>query len=108
MQCIWFSFSYLIQFELNNFAKRWNMHHIRSSNANCIAGVLDQLFTSPEEYGYMNCGTRLSLTNLGHLNQQIDIKREPELITFDLEDDIVMSYCMYIERQLDLTYTPTN
>ena len=56
----------------------------------------------------MNCGTRLSLTNLGQLNQQIDIEREPELITFDLEDDIVMSYCMYIERQLDLTYTPTN
>ena len=56
----------------------------------------------------MNCGTRLSLANLGHLNQQNDIEREAELITFDLEEDILMSYCMYIVRQLDLTYTPTN
>ena len=44
----------------------------------------------------MNCGTHLSLANLGHLNQQTDIEREAELITFDLEDDIVVSYCMYI------------
>ena len=67
MQCIWFSFSNLLQFELNNFAKRRNTHHIRSSKPNCIAGVPDQLFTSPEEYGYINCGTRLSLAKLGHL-----------------------------------------
>ena len=49
MQCIWFSFSDLLQFELNNFAKHWNTHHIWSSKPNCIAGVSDQLFTSPEE-----------------------------------------------------------
>ena len=82
MQCIWFSFSYLIQFELNNFAKRWNMHHIRSSNANCIAGVLDQLFTSPEEYGYINCGRCHSFGKLGHLKQQIDIERAARRINY--------------------------
>ena len=38
----------------------------------------------------------------------MDIEREAELITFDLEDDTVMSYCMYIVRQLNLTYPPTN
>ena len=55
-----------------------------------------------------HCGTRLSLAKLGHLKQQIDIEREAELIIFDLEDDTVMSYCMYIVRQLNLTYPPTN
>ena len=30
------------------------------------------------------------------------------MTTFDLEDDTVMSYCMYIVRQLNLTYPPTN
>ena len=75
MQCIWFSFSDLLQFELNNFAERWNTHHIRSSKPNCIAGVPDQLFTSPEENGYINCGTRLSFAKLGHLKQQMDIER---------------------------------
>ena len=108
MQCIWFSFSDLLHFELNNFAERWNTHHIQSSKPNCIAGVPDQLFISPEEYGYINCGTRLSLAKLGHLEQQIDIERETELIIFDLEDDTVVSYCKYIVRQLNLTYSPTN
>ena len=108
MQCIWFSFSDLLQFELNNFAERWNTHHIRSSKPNCIAGVPDQLFTSPEENGYINCGTRLSFAQLGHLKQQMDIEREAELLTFDLEDDTVMSYCMYIVRKLNLIYPPTN
>ena len=57
MKCIWFSFSDLLQFELNNFAKRWKTHHIRSSKSNCIAAVPDQLFTFPKEYGYINCKT---------------------------------------------------
>ena len=33
---------------------------------------------------------------LDHLKQQTDIEREAELITFDLEDNTGMSYCMYI------------
>ena len=28
MECIWFSFSDLLQFELNSFAERWKTHHI--------------------------------------------------------------------------------
>ena len=103
MQCIRFSFSNLLQFELNNFVERWNTDHTRSSKPNCIAGVPDQLCTSPEECGYISCGARLSLAKLRHLKLQIDIERETELITFDLEDDTVMPYCMYNVRQLNLT-----
>ena len=73
MRCIWFSFSDLLQSEINNFAEHWNTHHIRLSKPNCIAGVPDQLFASPEEYGHINCETRLSLPELDHLKQQIDI-----------------------------------
>lgn len=70
------------------------------------AGVPDPLFTSPEEYRYTNCGKRLSLAEPDHLKQQTDTEREVELSTFDLEDDAVMSYCMYIVQQLNLTYLP--
>ena len=73
MQCIWFFSRFA---KLHNFAERWNKHHIRSSKPNCTAGVADQLFTSPKEYGYINCGTRLSIAELDHLKQQIDIERE--------------------------------
>ena len=62
MQFIWFSFSCLLQFKLNNFAERWNTHHIRSSKPNCIAGVPDQLFTSREESYGMYIVRQLNLT----------------------------------------------
>ena len=55
-------------------------------------GVSNPLFTSPEEYGYINCATCLSLAELDHLKAQFDIERDARLITFDLEDDTVMSY----------------
>ena len=102
LQCIWFSFPDLKQSELNNFT-----HCIRSSKPNCIPGVRNHLFTSPEENGYINCGICLSLAELDHLKQKIGIERDAELITWDPEDDTVMSYCMYIVRQLNLTYHPT-
>ena len=84
------------------------MHHIRLSKPNCIADVPGQLFTSPKGYGYINCGTRLLLAELDHLKQQIDIDRDAELITFYLLEETVMSWCMYIVSELNLTYPPTN
>ena len=40
------------------------------------------------------CATCIFLAELDHLKEQIDIERDAELITLDLEDDTVMSYCM--------------
>ena len=45
---------------------------------------------------------------IGYLKQQIDIERDAELFTFDLDDDTVMSYCVYIVQQLNLAYPLTN
>ena len=42
------------------------------------------------------------------MKQQIDIERDAELFTFDLDDDTVMSYCVYIVQQLNLAYPLTN
>ena len=69
----------------------WSMNHIRSPKLNSKVGVPYQLFTSPEEYGYINCATCLWLSELYHLIEQTDMERDPELITFDLEDNTVMS-----------------
>ena len=44
-----------------------------------------------EEHRCINCTTCLSLAELDHLEEQIDMERDPELITFDLEDDTVIS-----------------
>ena len=36
------------------------------------------------------------------MKQQIDIEREAESITFDLEDDTVMSYCAIVKFNITL------
>ena len=46
------------------------------------------------KHGYINCAACLLLTELDHLKKQIHIERDTELITFYLEDNAVMSYCM--------------
>ena len=53
---------------------------------------------------------RLLLAELYPLKQQIDIEREAKIITFDfsLTFDTIMSYCMSIVRQLNLTFPPRN
>ena len=51
----------LPQIKLNNFSECWNMDYIRSSKANSIVGFPEQLFTSLNEYEYINCEIRLSL-----------------------------------------------
>ena len=72
--CIWFCFSDLLQLKPNNFAERWNTHHIRSPKSNYVASAPDQLFPSPEEHGYIKCETPLLLAELDYLKQQIDIE----------------------------------
>ena len=50
----------LPQIKLNNFSECWNMDYIRSSKVNSIVGFPEQLFTSLNEYEYINCEIRLS------------------------------------------------
>ena len=69
----------------------WSTHHIRSPKLKCKVCVPYQLFTSLEEYGYINCATCFWLSELYYLIEQTDMERDPELITFDLEDDTEMS-----------------
>ena len=83
MLCIWFSDGAHIW---------WSTHHIRSSKPNCKAGVQTSIYFSRRLRIY--CAACIFLAELDHLKEQIDIERDAALITLDLEDDTVMSYCM--------------
>lgn len=48
MESLWFSFSGLIQKELNEVCQHWNSHYIRKSRHNTVAGRPDELYYLPE------------------------------------------------------------
>ena len=48
MDCLWFSFSPLIQKELDEVCRHWNSHYIRKSRHDTVAVRPDKLFYLPE------------------------------------------------------------
>ena len=48
MHCLWFSFSKIVQRELDEVREHWNSHHIRKSRHDTVAGRPDELFYLPE------------------------------------------------------------
>ena len=48
MECLWFSFSGVIQKELNEVCEHWNSHYIRKSRHDTVAGRPDELYFLPE------------------------------------------------------------
>ena len=48
MECLWFSFSQLLQKELDEFRENWNTHYIRRSRHDTVPGRPDEHFYLPE------------------------------------------------------------
>ena len=72
----------LPQIKLNNFAECWNMDYIWSSKANSIVGFREQLFTSLNEYEYINCEIRLLPAE--YLKQEDKLVRDAELVNLSI------------------------
>lgn len=47
-ECLWFSFSSLLQKELEKVTLHWNTHYIRRSRHETLAGRPDELYYLPE------------------------------------------------------------
>ena len=50
-ECIWFSFSGIIQKDLDFVKEHWNTHRIRDSRHDTVPGRPDELFCLPEDHG---------------------------------------------------------
>lgn len=64
MECLWFSFSKIIQNELDEVKERWNNHYIRKSGHHTVPGIPDQLYFLPESIGRVDHKHALDLTDL--------------------------------------------
>lgn len=53
-ECLWFSFSNLLQKELDKVQHHWNTHYIRRSRHETLAGRPDELYYLPENVNAEN------------------------------------------------------
>lgn len=65
VECLHFCFMHVIQNELNNVAKRWNLHRIHpSNNRESPPGKPDVLYHLPEQSGATNCIINVDMNDL--------------------------------------------
>ena len=53
-ECLWFSFSNLLQEELNEIRHQWNTHYIRQSRHDTLPGRPNELYYLPENVNAEN------------------------------------------------------
>ena len=75
-ECLWYTFSGLIQKELDDIVEHWNTHRIRKSRSNCIAGRPDSLFYIPENYGGVDMKVAVDDWKLGNASEDISENEE--------------------------------
>ena len=75
-ECLLFCFLPIIQGELNDFARTWNLRQIRRS-ASAPGGKPDLLFHVPETVGYSKKGVPVKPRDICTATNQLGISRHP-------------------------------
>ena len=98
-ECLWFSFSDLIQADLNSVQHHWNSHYIRKSRFDTISGRPDKLYFLPESSGATD-----------HI-QPVDEEDFQDMSAYchhySDEDNIFQEYFQMVKEQLGIS-SPTD
>ena len=98
-ECLWFSFSDLIQADLNSVQRHWNSHYIRKSRFDTISGRPDELYFLPESSGATD-----------HI-QSVDEEDFQDMSAYchhySDEDNIFQEYFQMVKEQLGIS-SPTD
>lgn len=90
-ECLWYSFSALLQKELDDITAHWNTHRIRKSRHDTVSGRPDSIYYLPEQFG----GTemKLAVSNNQISNVLGDVKMNEE-------ENNYTDYFKYLSSQL--------
>jgi len=75
-ECLWYTFSGLIQKELDDVVEHWNTHRIRKSRHNCVVGRPDSMFYIPESYGAVDMKLPVEERQIDHVSNDIRVNGE--------------------------------
>ena len=87
-----FSFSTVLQKNIDLFVKHWNSHHIRPSRHNTIAGIPEILYYLPQNSGGINCGIPVSDEKIHEVEHHCEMEQESN------QYDEYFHYVMEAER----------
>lgn len=94
-ECIWFSFSGIIQKDLDFVKEHWNTHRIRDSWHDTVPGRPNELFCLPEDHGGVD-GLILPISAA-----QIDHFRD-NFLQVEEETNVYQEYFNYVLSNSDL------
>ena len=107
MECAWFSFSHLIQRELDKSRHEWNTHFILKSRHDTISGIPEELYFLPERKQYRDEGFAVSYAEINNILLHRDVVSESRAIQ-NVADNNLEQYIYYVVQVEQLKFPPTN
>ena len=103
MECLWFSFSKVIEDELIQVKNSWNSHYIRRSKYQTAAGIPNKLYFIPEELGAEDHKQPFDASDLLEAENEITSTSSAANVSSDYID-----YFKYVLDTLGIPPPPTN
>ena len=109
MERAWYTFSPLLQYELDQLKLQWNTHYIKRTRHDTIPGMPDELFFLPELSGGQNQGTNISSdSEIDSAYSEEENLMEHATIVMNEADEKLVEYFEYVVHEDNLLYPPTN
>ena len=99
MELAWYTFSPLLQYELDQVKLQWNTHYIRRTRHDTIPGSPDELFFLPELSGGQNQGTNISDSEIDSAYSEEENLMEDATIVMNDADEELVEYFEYVVRE---------
>ena len=97
-ECLWYSFSAILQKDLDDVKEHWNTHVIRKSRFNSVAGRPDSIYYLPESYGGMDMKSEVDEWKIRNASEEIN---SPE------EENEYTEYFDYVTSELGMNAPKT-
>ena len=108
MELAWYTFSQLLQYELDQVKIQWNTHYIRRAKHDTIPGRPYICLFLPKLSGGQNQGTYISDSEIdSSYSEEKSLMEDATIIMDDVNKGLV-EYFEYVVRKENLLYPPNN
>ena len=109
MELAWYTFSPLLQDELDQVKLQWSTHYIRRTRHGTIPGRPDELFFLQELSGSQNQGTNINSDSEidSAYSEEENLMDDATIVMNDAGEELV-EYFEYVVHEENLLYPPIN
>ena len=110
-QCACYVYAIFLQQELDTVKIEWNNHYIRKVKNSQISGIPDELFSTPQLHGHVNCFKEVSLEEIDTLLQEYENRYRKNILNDAKEilhdhGPTLVEYFDYVIQEKQLNYPP--